>query len=167
MLTFIVRRLAGGVVLLAAIAVVGFTLLYLGGGDIARRILGESADQATVAAKSHELGLDRPLVVQFGDWAGHAVRGDFGASWFTGQPVADAITSRLAVTLSLVIGAIALIAVVSVVLGVLAATRRSLQSGGAKADVQPPDRVAGPGLFGPGPFGHELMEDALEQEAGA
>lgn len=124
MFGFIARRLASGVVLLAAIAVIGFTLLYLGGGDIARKILGESADQATVAAKAHELGLDRPLMVQFGDWAAHAARGDFGSSWFSGQPVTDAITSRLAVTLSLVTGAIAVIAVVSVVLGVLAATRR-------------------------------------------
>ncbi|WP_334171234.1 ABC transporter permease [Sinomonas sp.] len=124
MLGFIIRRLAGGVVLLAAIAVVGFNLLYLGSGDIARKILGESADQATVAAKAHELGLDRPVPVQFGDWVAHAVHGDLGASWFTGQPVADAITSRLSVTLSLVTGAIVVIAVVSVVLGVLAATRR-------------------------------------------
>lgn len=124
MLGFIVRRLASGVVLLVAIAVVGFNLLYLGAGDIARKILGESADQATVAAKAHQLGLDRPVVVQFGDWVAHAARADFGSSWFSGQPVTDAITSRLAVTLSLVTGAIVVIAVVSVVLGVLAATRR-------------------------------------------
>lgn len=124
MVGFIVRRLASGVVLLAAISVLGFNLLYLGGGDIARKILGESADQATVAAKAHELGLDQPLYVQFGAWVGHALGGDFGSSWFNGQPVTDAITSRLAVTLSLVTGAIVLIAVVSVVLGVLAATRR-------------------------------------------
>ncbi|HKU12327.1 ABC transporter permease [Sinomonas sp.] len=124
MLGFIVRRLASGVVLLAAISVVGFNLLYLGGGDIARKILGESADQATVAAKAHELGLDQPLYAQFGAWVGHAFGGDFGSSWFSGQPVTEAITSRLAVTLSLVTGAIVLIAVVSVILGVLAATRR-------------------------------------------
>lgn len=124
MLGFIVRRLVSGVVLLVAIAVVGFNLLYLGAGDIARKILGESADQATVAAKSHELGLDRPVFVQFGDWVAHAAGGNFGVSWFSGQPVTDAITSRLAVTLSMVTGAIAVIAVVSVVLGVLAATRR-------------------------------------------
>jgi peptide/nickel transport system permease protein len=124
MLGFIIRRLATGVVLLAAITVLGFNLLYLGGGDIARRILGESADQATVAAKAQELGLDRPLYTQFGSWVGNALRGDFGASWFSGQPATDAITSRLAVTLSLVTGAIVLIAIVSVILGVLAATQR-------------------------------------------
>ncbi|WAH97336.1 ABC transporter permease [Arthrobacter sp. MMS18-M83] len=124
MLTFIGRRLLTGVALLAAITTFGFTLLYFGGGDIARKILGENADQQTVALKAQQLGLDRPVLVQYGDWISHAVRGDLGASWFSGQPVLDAIGSRLSVTLSLVTGAIILIAVISVVLGVLAATRR-------------------------------------------
>jgi peptide/nickel transport system permease protein len=76
-----------------------------------------------VRQKQHELGLDRPLLSQFWDWVSHAVKGDLGTSWFTGEDVVKAITSRLAVTLSLVIGAVLLTAVVSVVLGVLAAMR--------------------------------------------
>jgi peptide/nickel transport system permease protein len=124
MIAFIVRRLLTGLVLLAAITTFGFTLLYLGGGDIARKILGENADAETVAQKAHELGLDRPVLAQYGDWVSHALRGDLGASWFSGQTVSAAILSRLSVTLSLVIGAVILIAVVSVVLGVLAATKR-------------------------------------------
>ncbi|WP_213815447.1 ABC transporter permease [Glaciihabitans sp. dw_435] len=124
MLTFILRRIVSGVVLVFVISTVAYFLLYLGGGDIARRILGQSATPETVAEKTHALGLDRPLIVQYGDWLAHALRGDFGASWFTGEPVATAITSRLAVTLSIVIGATLISAVVAVVLGVLAATRR-------------------------------------------
>lgn len=124
MIAFIVRRLLTGIVLLAAITTFGFTLLYLGGGDIARKILGENADAQTVAQKAAELGLDRPVMVQYGDWLASAVTGDLGTSWFSGQPVATAIISRLSVTLSLVAGAIVIIAIVSVVLGVLAATKR-------------------------------------------
>lgn len=124
MIEFIVRRLLTGVLLLAAITTIGFTLLYLGGGDIARKILGESADAETVAQKSQELGLDKPVLAQYGDWLSNAVTGDLGASWFSGQPVTAAILSRLSVTLSLVIGTVLLVAVVSVVLGVLAATQR-------------------------------------------
>ena len=124
MIAFIVRRLLTGIVLLAAITTFGFTLLYLGGGDIARKILGENADAQTVAQKAAELGLDRPVMVQYGDWLANAVTGDLGASWFSGQPVATAIISRLSVTLSLVAGAVVIIAIVSVVLGVLAATKR-------------------------------------------
>ena len=124
MISFIVKRLLTGIVMLAAITTVGFTLLYLGGGDIARKILGESADAQTVAQKARELGLDRPVLMQYGDWVVHALTGDFGYSWFSGQTVSAAIISRLSVTLSLVIGTVVVVAIVSVVLGVLAATKR-------------------------------------------
>ncbi|NEM92050.1 ABC transporter permease [Galbitalea soli] len=124
MFTFILRRIVSGAVLLFVISTVAYFLLYLGGGDIARRILGQSATAATVAQKSHELGLDRPLPLQYLSWLGGAVHGDFGSSWFTGEPVATAITSRLAVTLSLVIGATVVSAIIAVVLGVWAATKR-------------------------------------------
>jgi len=124
MLIFILRRLAAGVVLLAVISSIAFLLLYLGAGDVARRILGQEATQADVAAKAADLGLNRPLLVQYADWVGHAVRGDLGTSWFTGESVSSGIASRLAVTLSLVIGATLITAVVAVVLGVWAAVRR-------------------------------------------
>jgi peptide/nickel transport system permease protein len=124
MLSFIGRRLLTGLVLVFAITTIGFILLYLGSGDIARNILGESASQETVALKAHELGLDQPVLTQYASWLSHAVRGDLGVSWFSGEPVTAAILSRLAVTLSLVIGAVALIAVVATTLGLVAATRR-------------------------------------------
>lgn len=124
MVRFIVRRLISGVVLVFVISTVAYVLLYLGGGDIARRILGQTATAATVADKAHVLGLDRPLLVQYGDWLSHAVTGNLGQSWFTGQPVTAAISSRVAVTLSLVIGATLLTAVIAVILGVWAAVRR-------------------------------------------
>jgi peptide/nickel transport system permease protein len=122
--SFIVRRLISGAVLLFLISTIAYVLLYLGGGDIARRILGETATAQTVADKAHVLGLDRPLFVQYFDWLGHALSGNLGESWFTGQPVTVAITTRVSVTLSLVIGATVLIAIISVLLGVWAAVRR-------------------------------------------
>jgi peptide/nickel transport system permease protein len=98
-------------------------MLYIGGGDIARRLLGENAAPEVVAQKAAELGLDQPFFVQYLDWLGGAIRGDLGASWFTSQAVVVDLSSRLPVTLSIVIGAVILAAVVSVILGVLAATR--------------------------------------------
>ncbi|MBP2327862.1 peptide/nickel transport system permease protein [Kibdelosporangium banguiense] len=124
MLNFVIRRLAAGVVLLFVISTLAFFLLYLGSGDIARRILGQSATQEGVAQKAASLGLDRPILVQYGEWLGNAVTGHFGSSWFTGQEVSAAVTSRLSVTLTLVLGATLLSAAVAVALGVLAATRR-------------------------------------------
>ena len=100
MFVFIVRRLLTGLVLVVAISVIAFALLYAGGGNIARGLLGQEATAAAVAAKAHDLGLDRPLVTQFSDWVGHAITGDLGQSWFTGQPVGAALLSRLAVTLA-------------------------------------------------------------------
>lgn len=123
MLTFIARRIVAGIVLVIAISVIAFALLFAGGGDIARRLLGEDASPETVALKTHELGLDRPLVEQFFTWVSGVLHGDLGTSWFTSQPVDEAILSRLAVTLSLVLGAVVVVAIVSVILGTLAATR--------------------------------------------
>ncbi|MCU1404599.1 MAG: transporter permease, partial [Glaciihabitans sp.] len=124
MLRFILRRVISGVVLVVLISIVAYALLYLGGGDIARRILGVTASQETVDLRAAELGLNQPLWSQYINWLGGAVTGDLGTSWFTGQGVTAAITSRLAVTLSIVLGATIISAVVAVAIGVWAAVRR-------------------------------------------
>jgi len=124
MSSFILRRFAAGVLTVVTISVLAFFLLHLGAHDIARRLVGHTAPQEIVDRKAHELGLDRPVIVQFLDWAGGALTGDLGTSWTSGQPVADALASRLPVTLSLTIGAVALTAVFGVLLGVLSASRR-------------------------------------------
>jgi peptide/nickel transport system permease protein len=124
MLRFILRRLLAGVILLFVVSSLAYLLLYLGAGDIARGILGVSATQEQVAQKAAQLGLDQPLITRYVTWVGNAITGDFGASWFTSQPVVAAITSRLAVTLSLVIGTTVVTAVVGTALGVWAARKR-------------------------------------------
>lgn len=121
MLRFIGRRLGSGVVLVFAITTLAYLLLYLGSGDIARRILGQTATQEQVVAKTAELGLDRPIIEQYVSWLSGAVTGDLGRSWFNGQLVIDGVTNRLGVTLSLVIGATVITAILSVLLGVWAA----------------------------------------------
>lgn len=133
MLSFITRRLLAGALTVVTICVLAFFLLYAGSTDIARRIVGQTADPAIVARKATELGLDRPVVVQFFDWVAGAVTGDLGRSWFSGQPVADAIASRLPVTLSLTIGAVLVTAIVGLILGVVAAARRGAVDRGIQA----------------------------------
>ncbi|GAA4169521.1 ABC transporter permease [Gryllotalpicola koreensis] len=124
MLRFTIRRLISGVILLFVISTLAYLLLYLGAGNVGRRILGPQASDATVALKNQQLGLDQPIVERYLSWLGGAARGDFGSSWFTQQPVVEAITSRLAVTISLVIGATLVSAVIAIALGVWAARRR-------------------------------------------
>jgi peptide/nickel transport system permease protein len=123
MIRFILRRLASGVVLIVVISALAFSLLYANSENIARRILGQNATPELVARKTEELGLDRPLWLQYFDWLSHAVQGQFGRSWFTGELVTTGVTSRLTVTLSIVLGATILAAIIGVLLGVVAATR--------------------------------------------
>jgi peptide/nickel transport system permease protein len=123
MLAFILRRLASGVVLILVISALAFSLLYANSENIARRILGQNATAELVARKTEELGLDRPLWEQYLSWFGNALQGEFGRSWFTGELVTTGVTSRFAVTLSIVLGATLLAAVIGVLLGVIAATR--------------------------------------------
>jgi peptide/nickel transport system permease protein len=118
------RRFASGVVLILILATVTFVLLQVGGTDVARTLLGETATPGQIAAKTAELGLDRPLPIQYAEWLSHAVRGDLGTSWLSNQPVSTAILDRLPVTLSLALTSVVLTGLLSVFLGVLAATRR-------------------------------------------
>lgn len=118
---FILRRLAAGIVVIMAVSLVAFTLLYLGGGDIATKLLGESASDATVARKAAELGLDRPLLVRYGDWLSATMAGDLGQSWTTSLPVSDSVMTRLPVTLPIVGGACLISACIAILLGSFAA----------------------------------------------
>ncbi len=85
------------------VSIIAFGLLYLLPGDPALAILGEQAgrDEQQYRALRAELGLDRPFVLQYLDWAGRAVSGNFGISIRTRQPIREAIGERLATTLQL------------------------------------------------------------------
>jgi peptide/nickel transport system permease protein len=124
MISFIARRALAGIVTVVTLCVLAFFLLYLGAADTARNIVGETADPEVVARKAAELGIDRPLFAQFADWVSHALTGDLGRSWFTGEPVATTLAVRVPVTLAITIGAILLSGIVAIILGAVAAGRR-------------------------------------------
>jgi peptide/nickel transport system permease protein len=120
---FLLRRLGAGLVLVWVIATLTFFLTSLTGSDPARRILGPTAGLDQVAAKSAELGLDRPVLERYWTWLTGALHGDLGTSWFTNEPIGRLIGDALPVSLSLVLAATVLTALVSIVLGVVAAVR--------------------------------------------
>ncbi|WP_432006111.1 ABC transporter permease [Streptomyces parvus] len=124
MLNFIARRIAAGALLLLVISLLSYLLLSIPALDVGRQLLGQGADQAAVDAKNASLGLDRPVLVQYGDWLAHAVRGDLGTSWFTSEDVATTVAARLPVTASLMAGVTLVATVVSFLLGVWAGVRR-------------------------------------------
>lgn len=124
MFRFLARRVLSGVVLVFVVSTITFLLMSSTGGNPARNILGEGATEAQVAAKATELGLDRPVLERYVDWISHAVVGDFGRSWFTNEPVIQSLANKLPVSLSIVIAAVLVTALLSVALGVAAAVRR-------------------------------------------
>jgi peptide/nickel transport system permease protein len=111
-------------VLLVLVSTCTFGLIFGSTENVARNVLGEQASAADIAKLNHDLGIDRPLAVQYGDWVSNALHGDFGYSWIRNQSVGDSLKSRLPVTLSMVGFAVLIMALFSSVLGVTAAVRR-------------------------------------------
>jgi len=132
MLSYIVKRVGAGVLLIFGVTTVAYILLIAGSGDIARKQLGTNATAAQVEALTEQLGLNRPVMEQYISWLGNAIRGDFGKSWFGPQTVAEALTSRLSLTLTLVLGAVFIAVLFAMVLGVFGAVR----GGGVDKTVQ-------------------------------
>jgi peptide/nickel transport system permease protein len=119
---FIFRRLIIAVFVSLTVSVIGFSLLRLS-GDLAHQLAGDDARPAQVAEVAHRYGLDRPLYVQYLDWAGNALTGNLGRSLFTNEPVSELIGERIGVTLKLAIFSILFAAIIGVTLGVVAAVR--------------------------------------------
>ncbi len=124
MLRVVVRRLLWSIPLVLVATSVSFILGALVPGDAARAILGPVATQAQLQALQAQLGLDKPLLRQYGDWIFHALQGQLGSSIFTGQPVTTELNQHLEVTLSLLVLGTLMGAVVGVALGTAAAVRR-------------------------------------------
>jgi peptide/nickel transport system permease protein len=108
---------------------VAFWLIKLVPGDPATAIAGENATPERLAEIRAQLGLDQPLLVQYGHWALSALQGEFGTSLYSGQSVAGLVAQRLPVTLSLVACSLVLAIVVGVGAGILGATRAKRPSG--------------------------------------
>ncbi|WP_211879257.1 ABC transporter permease [Pseudarthrobacter albicanus] len=124
MIRFILKRLGSGLVVLFAVSVLTFFLLYISSGSIARNILGDQATPEQLAVKEAELGLDQPMPVRYFSWLTGALRGDLGTSWFTSEPVANALATRIPVTMTMVFAAMILIAIIATLIGVAAAVKR-------------------------------------------
>jgi peptide/nickel transport system permease protein len=92
--------------------------LYMDSSDV------DSMTPEKIAAIRHELGLDLPLIVQYGRWLGNAVQGDLGRSLFYSDRVSTLIAERLPVTIHLGILAFSLSTVIGIILGIVAAVRR-------------------------------------------
>lgn len=119
---WLVLRIGRGVVLLFIASVVAFGLLQLEQGNAADTLAGSTgATVAQIKVLERQLGLDRPVVVQYADWLSHAVRGNLGVSLINQQPVASLIAARIPVTLGLTIFAAVLTAIFAILIGLISA----------------------------------------------
>lgn len=123
---YLLRRLLQAAVVLGIVLVLQFALLHLAPGDIADVIAGDvqSADPAFIEQLRRDLGLDRPLPVQFLIYVGRLVTLDFGMSHAFNVPVLTLILERLPATLLLMVTAIGLAFLAGAALGILAAAFR-------------------------------------------
>jgi peptide/nickel transport system permease protein len=123
MLRFLLTRLLATIPVLVVVAVIVFLILRLTPGDPAAVIAGDSATNEQIEQIRTSLGLNESIPVQFGIWAGNALRGDLGESFFFKKKVSELISQRLEPTLALALCTIVLAVAVAVPLGVLAAWR--------------------------------------------
>ena len=126
---YVLRRLAVLVPTLLGMSFLVFSVASLTPGDpaeeYAQRVSDRPPTEEQLALARHELRLDRPFVVQYVSWVGHAVRGDLGKSFFTRRPVVDEILHRIPFTLQLAVPAALLSLLLAVVVGTVCAFYRN------------------------------------------
>jgi ABC-type dipeptide/oligopeptide/nickel transport system permease component len=118
---YALQRILLVIPVLFGVSIAAFMMSHLVPGDPVSVMLGEQATAADVARLREELGLNDPIYVQYGRYLSNAVRGDFGTSIRSGQPVLEEIMTRVPSTLVLTLCAVATAAVVGMTLGILAA----------------------------------------------
>jgi peptide/nickel transport system permease protein len=123
-LRYLVRRLLLTIPVLLGVATLVFSLIHLVPGDPAQAMLGDGASPQDVAELRTSLGLDRPLLEQYVTFLRHAITGDLGQSFRTGQPVTAMILERMPATAELAIAAMIVAILIAIPLGVVAAVWR-------------------------------------------
>ncbi len=120
---YLLRRLLALIPVMFVVATLVFVLMHLTPGDPVSAMLGMDANPADIERMRVQLGLDKPLLLQYAQWIGKVVRGNFGDSIFLQIPVLTAVKERLEPTCLLTLLAIAIAVGVGIPAGVVSATR--------------------------------------------
>ncbi|WP_438314381.1 ABC transporter permease [Sporosarcina sp. FA9] len=124
-MAYIIRRILLLFITLALISLITFAVFQVMPGDPIRIMLGPDADEAQVETLTKQLGLDRPLHIQYLEWVKGLATGDLGQSIRFSKPVSELIVDRLPVTLSLAAITLAIVVVVAIPLGMFVARRKN------------------------------------------
>ena len=125
MLGFVLRRLLAAIPTLLAVLTLVFVIVRVVPGDPALVILGDQATPQATAAVRERLGLDRPLLVQYFDFLGSALQGDFGNSLVTNRPILSEVRAVLPHTVDLTLASMVIGVVIGVPVGIWAALNRN------------------------------------------
>jgi peptide/nickel transport system permease protein len=123
MLMFIIRRLAQTIPVIIGVTFVVFFIMQLVPGDPAVLLAGEGASKETIEAIREQLGLNRPLYIQYFDYLMNLAKGDFGVSLKNSQPVLDEILVRLPITMELALFSILITIVLGMGAGIISAVK--------------------------------------------
>ncbi len=133
MLRYLARQLAFSVLLVAVVSSAAMLLTFAAPGDITSEQVGTGATGRSIEAERARLGLDRPILAQYGAWLSRAARLDFGTSLMYGRPVAGLVAERAGNTLLLAVAALALALLAGVPLGVVSGSRHGIAAGAIRA----------------------------------
>ena len=117
---YILRRIFISIPVVLIVAVLTFSITYIAPGNAAYAIAGENATPEDIEYITQQMGLEKPFVVQFGNWFGGILQGDFGRSLFTGHQVTELIGNRMEPTISLTVLGLLLSVLIGIPLGVVA-----------------------------------------------
>lgn len=120
---YILQRLVLALVVIWGVTFVVFMIVHLVPGDPARVVLGAYAPAESVAAVRERLGLNRPVLEQYGVWLGDAVQGDLGSSLITSQPVAPQLLQSLGPTIELALFSLLIAMAIAFPVGIISAVR--------------------------------------------
>ena len=125
MLKYTLKRLLALIPVIIGVTFLIYFIMSFSPGDPARMQLGNAATEESVAQLRQEMGLDKPVLVQYVRYMGGLLRGDFGTSYITGQPVMREISACFPYTVKLALLAMALAVLISVPIGILSAMKQN------------------------------------------
>ena len=124
MSAFIIRNFFYSVVIIIGVLTVTFCLLYIIPGDPARMMLGQRADVASVESVREELGLNKPIYIQYLKFMTNAFQGDLGRSYATNREVVKTILDKLPATALLSFSALFISSILGILIGIISAVKQ-------------------------------------------
>ena len=124
MYKYILKRILMMIPVIIGVSLLVFLVLKMTPGDPARIVAGSEADEATVEQIREELGLNKPVLIQYVDYMLGLLRGDMGTSYTNGKPVSEEIFSRMPTTFILAFAGVLVAILIGIPLGIISATKQ-------------------------------------------